>query len=159
MVGREVPRTPENPQQHPCIRPPSRAPGPNGGIRLLVTVLDDDYPPNLRLIPNLPPFIFYRGSLGEKDALSAAVLIIFTVLTLVGYPVIFETATRGRSLGKMALGLRVLNLGGCGQVTGAGLARLRGLTGLRLLDVRGCGVKRGVVARLRAALPGCRVVQ
>jgi RDD family len=37
------------------------------------------------------------------------VLIIFTVLTLVGYPVAFETATRGRSLGKMALGLRVVS--------------------------------------------------
>ncbi len=42
------------------------------------------------------------------DALSAAILIIFTVLTLVGYPVVMETATRGRSLGKMALGLRVV---------------------------------------------------
>ncbi|MFN3003424.1 RDD family protein [Mycolicibacterium wolinskyi] len=42
------------------------------------------------------------------DALSAAILIIFTVLTIVGYPVIMETATRGRSLGKMALGLRVV---------------------------------------------------
>jgi hypothetical protein len=36
------------------------------------------------------------------------VLIIFTVLTIVGYPVVFETATRGRTLGKMALGLRVV---------------------------------------------------
>ena len=42
-------------------------------------------------------------------ALSAAVLIIFTVLAVVGYPVVFETATRGRSLGKMALGLRVVS--------------------------------------------------
>jgi uncharacterized RDD family membrane protein YckC len=42
-------------------------------------------------------------------ALSAAVLIIFTVLALVGYPIAFETATRGRSLGKMALGLRVVS--------------------------------------------------
>lgn len=42
------------------------------------------------------------------DALSAAILIIFTVLTLAGYPVVMETATRGRSLGKMALGLRVV---------------------------------------------------
>ncbi|MBN3510951.1 RDD family protein [Mycolicibacterium septicum] len=42
------------------------------------------------------------------EALSAAILIIFTVLTLVGYPVLMETATRGRSLGKMALGLRVV---------------------------------------------------
>ena len=36
-------------------------------------------------------------------------LIIFTVLALVGYPIIFETTTRGRSLGKMALGLRVVS--------------------------------------------------
>ncbi|HTM84342.1 MAG TPA: RDD family protein [Mycobacterium sp.] len=43
------------------------------------------------------------------DALSAAILIIFTVLALVGYPVVMETATRGRSLGKMALGLRVVS--------------------------------------------------
>ena len=42
------------------------------------------------------------------EALSAAVLIIFTVLSIVGYPIIFETTTRGRSLGKMALGLRVV---------------------------------------------------
>ncbi len=43
------------------------------------------------------------------DALSAAVLIVFTVLSVVGYPIAFETATRGRSLGKMALGLRVVS--------------------------------------------------
>jgi uncharacterized RDD family membrane protein YckC len=42
-------------------------------------------------------------------ALSGAVLIIFTVLTIVGYPVIFESATRGKTLGKMALGLRVVS--------------------------------------------------
>jgi len=43
------------------------------------------------------------------DALITAFLIIFTVLALVGYPVIFETATRGRSLGKLAMGLRVVS--------------------------------------------------
>jgi uncharacterized RDD family membrane protein YckC len=42
-------------------------------------------------------------------ALSAAVLIIFTAVTLLGYPLAFETATRGRSLGKIALGLRVVS--------------------------------------------------
>lgn len=42
-------------------------------------------------------------------ALSAAVLIIFMVLVLVGYPVVFEMASGGRSLGKMALGLRVVS--------------------------------------------------
>lgn len=43
------------------------------------------------------------------DALSAAILIIFTVLAIVGYPVVFETATRGRTLGKIAMGLRVVS--------------------------------------------------
>jgi uncharacterized RDD family membrane protein YckC len=43
------------------------------------------------------------------DALVASFVIIFTVLALIGYPVIFETATRGRSLGKLAMGLRVVS--------------------------------------------------
>ena len=34
----------------------------------LVTVLDDDYPANLRVIYNLPPFLFYRGHLAREDA-------------------------------------------------------------------------------------------
>ncbi|MBX7452893.1 RDD family protein [Mycolicibacterium sp. 3033] len=54
--------------------------------------------------------MLWATTLAEFDsAFSAAVLIIFTVLALVGYPVIFETATRGRTLGKMALGLRVVS--------------------------------------------------
>jgi DNA processing protein len=40
----------------------------------LVTVLDEHYPANLRLIPNLPPFLFYRGTLTEEDAWSVAVV-------------------------------------------------------------------------------------
>jgi uncharacterized RDD family membrane protein YckC len=44
-----------------------------------------------------------------NTAASAAILILFTVLATVGYPVVFETATRGRSLGKMAMGLRVVS--------------------------------------------------
>ena len=36
-------------------------------------------------------------------------LIIFTVLVMVGYPLIFETATRGRSVGKIVMGLRVVS--------------------------------------------------
>ena len=43
------------------------------------------------------------------DALTAAILIIFTVLVMVGYPLAFETATRGRSVGKIAMGLRVVS--------------------------------------------------
>ncbi|WP_086810264.1 DNA-processing protein DprA [Streptomyces reticuliscabiei] len=40
----------------------------------LVTVLDEDYPANLRVIGNLPPFLFYRGELDERDARSIAVV-------------------------------------------------------------------------------------
>lgn len=40
----------------------------------LVTVLDPAYPANLRLIPNLPPFLFYRGALDVRDGRSAAVV-------------------------------------------------------------------------------------
>jgi DNA processing protein len=40
----------------------------------LVTVLDDDYPANLRVIWNLPPFLFYRGDLERDDARSVAIV-------------------------------------------------------------------------------------
>lgn len=40
----------------------------------LLTVVDDDYPANLLLIPNLPPFLFVRGELGLDDARSVAVV-------------------------------------------------------------------------------------
>ncbi len=40
----------------------------------LVTVLDDDYPANLRLIPNLPPFLFSLGQVQDEDARSVAVV-------------------------------------------------------------------------------------
>ncbi|PJE98132.1 DNA processing protein DprA [Streptomyces carminius] len=40
----------------------------------LVTVLDEDYPANLRVIGNLPPFLFYRGQLDQRDARSIAVV-------------------------------------------------------------------------------------
>ncbi len=54
--------------------------------------------------------LLWATTLTQFDsALSAAILIIFTVVTLLGYPIAFETATRGRSLGKMALGLRVVS--------------------------------------------------
>ena len=41
----------------------------------MTTVLDDDYPTNLRFIHNLPPFLFYRGALdAHLDARSIAVV-------------------------------------------------------------------------------------
>jgi uncharacterized RDD family membrane protein YckC len=46
---------------------------------------------------------------GFDDALTTAILIIFAVLLQVGYPVVFETATRGRSPGKIVMGVRVVS--------------------------------------------------
>ncbi len=53
--------------------------------------------------------LWVATALQFDEALSAAVMIIFTVLALVGYPIIIETATRGRSIGKMVMGLRVVS--------------------------------------------------
>lgn len=40
----------------------------------LITVFDDEYPANLRLIHNLPPFLFVRGTLKREDARSVAIV-------------------------------------------------------------------------------------
>ncbi len=54
--------------------------------------------------------LLWAATLTEFDsALTAAILIVFTVLVIVGYPLIFETATRGRSVGKIVMGLRVVS--------------------------------------------------
>ncbi|MEZ0074978.1 RDD family protein [Planotetraspora sp. GP83] len=49
-----------------------------------------------------------NASIVTDTALARGLVILFTVLVIVGYPVIFETVSRGRSLGKLALGLRVV---------------------------------------------------
>jgi uncharacterized RDD family membrane protein YckC len=54
--------------------------------------------------------ILWAATLSQFDtALSTAVLIIFTALAIVGYPLVIETATRGRSVGKIVMGLRVVS--------------------------------------------------
>lgn len=54
--------------------------------------------------------LLWAATLTEFDrALAAAILIVFTVLVIVGYPLILETATRGRSVGKIVMGLRVVS--------------------------------------------------
>lgn len=60
------------------------------------------------------------------DASAAAFGLGWAVIVMVGYPVIFETVTRGRSLGKIALGLRVVGENGSPERFRQAL--LRGLT-------------------------------
>ncbi|MGH3519316.1 MAG: RDD family protein [Haloechinothrix sp.] len=45
---------------------------------------------------------------GLDNALAAAVGLVVSVAVLVGYPVLAETLSRGRTLGKLAMGLRVV---------------------------------------------------
>ncbi|MCF2532709.1 RDD family protein [Yinghuangia soli] len=73
---------------------------------------------------------FGIGSLmtGVDDALAAAVGLVFVVSILLGWPVAWETATRGRSPGKMALGLRVVR--DDGGPTRFRHALVRGLVGV-----------------------------
>jgi len=62
------------------------------------------------LIGYLISLFLWAATLSQlDDAATAAIMIVFTVLVFVGYPLIFETATRGRSVGKMVMGLRVVS--------------------------------------------------
>jgi len=40
----------------------------------LVTILDEDFPSNLRVVPSPPPFLFYQGRLSRDDTRSVAVV-------------------------------------------------------------------------------------
>jgi uncharacterized RDD family membrane protein YckC len=52
--------------------------------------------------------ILAAAASGLDDALVGALGLVIAVLVFVGYPVALETLTRGRTVGKMALGLRVV---------------------------------------------------
>jgi uncharacterized RDD family membrane protein YckC len=71
------------------------------------------------------------SAVGAGDsAVQAAVALVETVLILAGYPIVFEWLSRGRTLGKMALGLRVVRDDG-GPI-GFRQALVRGLAGFFL---------------------------
>jgi uncharacterized RDD family membrane protein YckC len=74
--------------------------------------------------------IMEAGLSGADDALIGGVATSLLVLVFLVYPVTVETLTRGRSLGKMALGLRVVRDDG-GPITFR-QALVRGLVGLAL---------------------------
>jgi uncharacterized RDD family membrane protein YckC len=59
----------------------------------------------------LAVLLFAVGLAGEgglDDASTAAIGLVVTIGVIVGYPTVFETLSRGRTLGKLALGLRVV---------------------------------------------------
>lgn len=72
--------------------------------------------------------VLFLGGAGLDSALVAAVALLVFVAVVVGYPTLFETLTRGRTPGKMALGLRVVRDDG-GPI-GFRHALVRGLAGV-----------------------------
>ncbi|MFJ4105641.1 RDD family protein [Amycolatopsis japonica] len=82
------------------------------------------------------------------EALALTLFLVTLVLIMVGYPVIFETLSRGRTLGKMALGLRVVRTDG-GPVRFRH-ALVRGLAGF-FIDFWALGML-GVVAVVTSLL-------
>jgi DNA processing protein len=108
----------------------------------LVTVLDDDYPANLRLIFNLPPFLFYRGELSREDVRSVAV---------VGTRKASEVGlSRARKMATMLVGEGVTVLSGlaAGVDTAAHEATLE--AGGRTIAVMGTGILRSYPAANKA---------
>lgn len=75
--------------------------------RLLALLID--------IAVQIPALIFVAvvagvsGASHLNQASAAAVYISGLMLVLIGYPLIFETLSRGKTLGKMALGLRVIS--------------------------------------------------
>ena len=82
----------------PCARFPSR-----------MLALAIDIAVQLIILVILLVAVGAAAASGSLDAAAAAALgLSGTVLIIVGYPTIFETVSRGRSLGKLAMGLRVV---------------------------------------------------
>ena len=101
----------------------------------LTTVLDDDYPVNLRTIYNLPPFLFYRGTLRPDDALSVAVVGTRQATA--------DGLSRAERMARLLVGAGVTVLSGLarGIDTVAHQACLDG--GGRTIVVLGSGIRRG----------------
>ncbi len=64
----------------------------------------------IMVLLNIIATVLWALTLRQFDlAIAQAIVVIFTVLVFIAYPVVFETATRGRSPGKFAMGLRVVS--------------------------------------------------
>jgi uncharacterized RDD family membrane protein YckC len=83
----------------PCARFPSR-----------MAALAVDIVVQLVVLITLSLAVVAAGGNGGLNAASeTAITLSLSILIIVGYPTIFETLSRGRSLGKLALGLRVVS--------------------------------------------------
>lgn len=84
-------------------------------------------------------------SAGLDEAALAALTLGLSILVIVGYPTAFETLSRGRSLGKLALGLRVVGTDGSPE-------RFRQALGRALMSVVEVWMTTGVVALITSLI-------
>jgi uncharacterized RDD family membrane protein YckC len=119
--------------------------------RLVAAVLD-----LAAMLLGLYLFLLVLGIAGAArfdQAVAVAVSTVLIIATFLGYPVVFETLTRGRTLGKMAMGLRVVRDDG-GPIAFRH-ALVRGLVGLALerpgLFLPGLGPALGTIVSMFSA--------
>jgi len=113
------------------------------GIRM-ISVLDREYPSNLRMIHQRPPVLFLRGTTDERDAMSVAV-----VGTRQATPEGVEQA-KELAAGLAARGVPVISGLAAGIDTAAHTAALA--AGGRTVAVIGTGAAEEVAASLRSRL-------
>lgn len=110
----------------------------------LLTILDDRYPSNLRLVFNRPPFLFVRGHLKESDAHAIAI-----VGTRAASQEGLDQADRlAREL--VSAGVTVISGLAVGVDAAAHRASLD--AGGRTIAVMGTGIRRPVYPKVNAAL-------
>jgi uncharacterized RDD family membrane protein YckC len=96
------------------------------GSRIIATLIDLAAQLALLIALQIIDALFATGD----DAITAALILVELVFVLAGYPIVFEWLTRGKTLGKMAMGLRVVRDDG-GPI-GFRQALVRGLSGFLL---------------------------
>ena len=78
-------------------------------------------------------FLLSQADIGD-DAAAAAIVLVVTIGLVVGYPLLFESLTNGRTPGKMAMGLRVVrDDGGAGRFRHALVRALVGVLEIWIL--------------------------
>ena len=78
------------------------------GSRFLAAMIDLFIQGVVLVVASIALVVFAGSGDGGGDVAATVLLLLIVTAVLLGYPVAFETLSRGRSLGKLALGLRVV---------------------------------------------------